>query len=114
MSLCKRNHQLDEINQKNKNIYELAKKRRKHKTQRCMLNNEIKELKDKTDTTINESQNTLCNIEKLQCSRKSAGEFFNPVGNIFTQHLDASCIDKSRVHSPAIIHREPHTALTRL
>jgi hypothetical protein len=41
MSLCKRNHQLDEINQKNKNIYELAQKRKKYKTQRAMLNNEI-------------------------------------------------------------------------
>jgi uncharacterized coiled-coil DUF342 family protein len=55
MDLCKRNHKLDEINQKNKNIYELAQKKRKFKNQKAMLNNEIKDLKIKTDDTIHES-----------------------------------------------------------
>jgi len=55
MQICKRNHQLDEINQKNKNIYELTLKKKKFKTQKAMLKNEINDLKGKTDETINES-----------------------------------------------------------
>jgi len=41
-----------------------------------MLKNEIHDLKYKTDETINESQNNLNNIERLQCSRKTACDFF--------------------------------------
>ena len=113
-TLCKRNHQLDEINQKNKNIYELAQKKKKFRTQRAMLNNEIKDLKSKTDETINESQMTLTNIERLQCNRKSAVEFYQSVGNI----LGGSSLDTSMQHpggmlSPAIIKKEPNTSLTK-
>jgi uncharacterized coiled-coil DUF342 family protein len=82
MALCRRNHKLDEINQKNKNIYELTQKKSKFKNQKDMLNNEISDLKSLTDNTINDSQLTLSHIERLQCSRKSACEFFQSVGNI--------------------------------
>lgn len=53
--LCKRNKELDEINQKNKNLYELMYKKMNAKTQRQSLRKEIKDLKDQTDLTILEA-----------------------------------------------------------
>jgi hypothetical protein len=81
-----------------------------------MLKNEINDLKGKTDVTIDESQNALTNIEKLQCSRKTAIEFFQPVGSVINGagvSLENSHLDKSRMLSPAIILKEPNTSLTK-
>ena len=64
--LCNRNKDLDEINQKNKNIYELVQKKMKAKTQRQSLKKDIDDLKGKTDKTILEAQIKLAEIEKLQ------------------------------------------------
>lgn len=53
--ICLRNKDLDQINQKNKNLYELMQKKMKAKTQRQSLKREIEDLKKQTDKTILEA-----------------------------------------------------------
>ena len=75
-NLCKRNLEIDEINQKNKNIIELKMKKAKANTQKESLNNEIKELKVLTDNTLVEASESLQRIEQLQQNRKTSAEYF--------------------------------------
>lgn len=74
--ICLRNKELDEINQKNKNLYELMYKKMNAKTQRQCLKKEIKDLKDQTDKTIQLAQNKLSEVERLQRCRNTSKSFF--------------------------------------
>jgi len=57
-------------------MVELAKQRKKCKTQKEALHNEITDLKRQTDVAIHEAQEQLNKIERLQQQRKTSGSFF--------------------------------------
>ena len=102
---CKRNHNLDTVNEKNKNVQRMLEQQKRAASQKQTLKQEIKNLKKQTDKTIKDATIRISEIEDLQQSRKTSANFFMTV----VPQLGSTC-NVSRMDSSAV--PEPKTTLS--